>query len=335
MSLTTALVGSSTLPAWWDPSPAWIREGDWPPVKPSPFDYRSPASLGEALSGLAEAGPDGKVLAGGQSLIPLLNMRLAAPARLIDINRVAELDTLEVVPASPAGLGGVRVGALARHTRVERSEEAARAQPLLRQALRYVAHPVIRNRGTVVGSLAHADPAAELPAVLAVLGGTVEAASASARRTIAASEFFAGPLESALAPGELAVSAFFPALPPYAGTAFAEVARRHGDYALAGVAAIVALDDDLRVSSVRAGYLSVAATPLVLDLTDAAGHRPPGSCDWAAAAGYAKDHVDPEADIHASADYRRHLVGVLTERVLRSAAASALQKGVAHDRGTA
>jgi CO/xanthine dehydrogenase FAD-binding subunit len=300
-------------------------------VKPSPFDYRSPSSLGEALSDLAETGSDGKVLAGGQSLIPLLNMRLAAPSRLIDINQLAELDTLEVVPASPGGpAAGVRVGALARHTRVERSDAAAAVQPLLRQALRHVAHPVVRNRGTVVGSLAHADPAAELPAVLAVLGGTVDAVSVRDRRTIPAAEFFAGPLESALAPGELAVSAFFPALPPHAGTAFAEVARRHGDYAMAGVAGVVVLDDDLRVVSARAGYLSVAATPLVLDLTDAVGHRPPGSCDWAVAAAYAKDQVDPEADIHAGTEYRRHLVGVLTERVLRVAAADAVQ-GVSYD----
>jgi carbon-monoxide dehydrogenase medium subunit len=300
-------------------------------MKPSPFGYHAPQTLGEALGALAEAGADGKVLAGGQSLIPLLNMRLAAPGWLIDINRVAELDTLEIVPASAAGpAAGVRVGALARHTRVERSDAAAVAQPLLRQALRHVAHPVIRNRGTVVGSLAHADPAAELPAVLAVLGGTVEAVSERARRTIPASEFFVGPLESALAPGELATSAFFPALPPHAGTAFAEVARRHGDYAMAGVAAVVVLDDDLRVVSARAGYLSVAATPLVLDLTGAAGHRPPASCDWQAAAAQARDQVDPEADIHAGVDYRRHLVGVLTERVLRSAAANALQ-GVSHD----
>jgi carbon-monoxide dehydrogenase medium subunit len=295
-------------------------------MKPSPFGYDAPETLDEALGALSEAGADGKVLAGGQSLIPLLNMRLAAPARLIDINRVAGLDTLEVVPPSAAGPGGVRIGALARHTRVERSEEAARAQPLLRQALLHVAHPVVRNRGTVVGSLAHADPAAELPAVLAVLGGTVEAASTRGRRTIAAAEFFAGPLESALRPGELAVSAFFPALPPRAGAAFAEVARRHGDYAMAGVAAVVILDDDLRVVSARAGYLSVAATPLVLDMTDAVGHRPPGSCDWAAACAYAEEHVDPETDIHAGAGYRRHLVGVLTGRVLRSAADTA-QRG--------
>lgn len=298
-------------------------------MKPSRFDYRAPQTLGETLDALAEAGDGGKVLAGGQSLIPLLNMRLAAPARLVDINRVGELDTLEVT--TEGGRRGVRVGALARHTRVERSAEAAAAQPLLRQALRHVAHPVIRNRGTVVGSLAHADPAAELPAVLAVLGGTVTAASAAGRRAIPAAEFFAGPLEPALEPGELAVSAFFPGCPPLTGTAFAELARRHGDYALVGVAAVLTLDDDLRVREARAGYLSIAATPLVLELTEPASQgqagRPPGSADWAPAAAYAAEHVEPDADIHASADYRRHLVGVLTERALRAAAANALPGG--------
>jgi CO/xanthine dehydrogenase FAD-binding subunit len=289
-------------------------------VKPSSFAYDAPRTLGEALGALASAGSDGKVLAGGQSLIPLLNMRLAAPGRLVDINRLAELDIVEVTA------DGVRVGALARHSRVLRSAEAARSQPLLAEALRHVAHPVVRNRGTVVGSLAHADPAAELPAVLAVLGGTVEVESEDGHRTIPADAFFTGPLESALRPGELAVSAFFPALPPYGGATFAETTRRHGDYALVGVAAVVVLDDDLRVSSARAGYLSIAATPLVLDLTEAAGRRAPGSCDWAAVAAHAKSLVGPETDIHAGADYRRHLAGVLTERALRAAAANALDR---------
>ncbi|TDC88953.1 FAD binding domain-containing protein [Actinomadura sp. 7K507] len=284
-------------------------------MKPPPFGYHAPGTLAEALDALAAA-PAGKVLAGGQSLIPLLNMRLAAPSELVDINRVAELDTVH------AGDGGVRVGALARHARVERSPEAAAIQPLLRQALRHVAHPVIRNRGTVVGSLAHADPAGEMPAVLAVLGGTVEAASARRRRTIPAAEFFRGPLECVLEPGELAVSAFFPAAPPRTGTAFTETARRHGDYALAGVAATVTLDEDLRVSAARAGYLGVCAVPLVLDLTAAAG--PAG--DWAAAAAHVRERVDPEPDIHAGAEYRRHLTGVLTERALTAAAAEALRK---------
>jgi len=278
-------------------------------VKPAAFDYHAPATLEEALADLAMAGADGKVLAGGQSLIPLLNMRLAAPGHLVDINGVAGLDSITVTPE------GVRVGALARHAAVLADDEVAGAQPLLRMALRHVAHPVIRNRGTAVGSLVHADPAAELPAVLALLGGTVEVASANGRREVPAGEFFVGPLESALATSEMAVSAFFPALPRRAGTAFAEVTRRHGDYALVGAGAVVVLDDDHRITGARVGYLSVAGTPLVLDLTKAAGQG-----DWAAAAEHARDLVEPEGDIHAGAGYRRELVHVLTERVLRDAA---------------
>lgn len=291
-------------------------------MKPPPFAYRAPESIAEAVDALAEAGGEGKVLAGGQSLIPLLNMRLAAPAVLVDINRIGELDRLE------SGADGVTVGALARHTTVLRSASTATAQPLIGQALQHVAHPVVRNRGTVVGSLAHADPAAELPAVLALLGGTITAASAGGTRTISGADFFVGPLESALQPGELAISAFFPALPPGAGTAFAEVSRRHGDYALVGAAALVQLDDDLRISLAKVGYLSVAATPVVLDLSEPLGHRPPHSADWAAAAAEARERLEPEADIHASSEYRRHLAGVLTERVLRAAAAQA-QEGPA------
>jgi aerobic carbon-monoxide dehydrogenase medium subunit len=283
-------------------------------MKPPPFTYHAPRTVEETLRILDRTGAAGKVLAGGQSLIPLLNMRLAAPEHVIDINHVAGLDTLDVTPA------GVRTGALARHARVERCEEAAAVQPLLRAALRHVAHPVVRNRGTVVGSLAHADPAAELPAVLAVLGGAVEAASRRGRRTIPAEEFFAGPLESALRPDELAVEAFFPALAPRSGAAFAEVAMRHGDYAMAGAAAVVTLDERRRVSSARVAYLSLAATPLVLDLTGPLEGRTPDACDWTAAAAQARERVETDGDIHATADYRRHLAGVLTERTLRAAA---------------
>ncbi|MFC0863501.1 FAD binding domain-containing protein [Sphaerimonospora cavernae] len=291
-------------------------------MKPSPFDYHAPADLDEALDVLARVGPDGgKVLAGGQSLIPLLNMRLAAPAHLVDINRLTGPDIgLATVEAGP---GGVRVGALARHAAVERSAPAAAVQPLLGQALRLVAHPVIRNRGTVVGSLVHADPSAELPAVLALLGGSVRLAHRGGEREVAAAEFFTGPMESAAAPGELAVSAFFPALPPRSGTAFCEVARRHGDYAMAGVAAAVTLDEDFRIVAARVACVSVGPIPVVVDVADACGGRPAASADWAAAAAAVRDRIEPEADIHATADYRRHLTGVLAVRALRSAAVEA------------
>jgi carbon-monoxide dehydrogenase medium subunit len=336
-------------------------------VKPSSFEYHGPTGLGETLEVLAETGAHGKVLAGGQSLIPMLNMRLAAPAHLVDINRVAELDTITVDAT------GVTVGALARHAAVERSAAAAQAQPLLRQALRLVAHPVIRNRGTVVGSLVHADPSAEMPAVLALLGGSVRlarlaaggsagtgvggptnvpsngaanggaapsrgsegqvsglgpdtprrAAPGPAFRDVAAADFFTGPLESALLPGELAVAAFFPALPERSGTAFAEVARRHGDYAMAGVAALVTLDEDLRIAAARVACISVGPVPVVVDVSQACGARPSASVDWAGVARAVQDRIDPEEDIHATADYRRHLTGVLVERALRAAAGEA------------
>jgi carbon-monoxide dehydrogenase medium subunit len=283
-------------------------------VKPPPFDYEAPRTLGETLEALAEGGPHAKVLAGGQSLIPLLNMRLAAPARLVDINRVTQLRTLSV------DRSGVRVGALTRHAAVERSASVFAIQPLLRQALRQVAHPVIRNRGTVVGSLAHADPAAELPAVLALLGGSVRLARHGApERDVPAGEFFVGPLEPALEPGDLVVSAFFPAPPPGSGTAFCEIARRHGDFALAGVAALVTLDDDLRITTARVACLGVGPVPVLADTSEECGRRPAASVDWAAVRRAVQDRTDPEDDIHATADYRRHLVGVLTERALRAA----------------
>jgi carbon-monoxide dehydrogenase medium subunit len=280
-------------------------------MKPAPFTWHGPESVAEVTELLAEFGGAAKVLAGGQSLIPVLAMRLAEPAHLVDINRLAMLDT---VVSSPAG---VTIGALARHSRVEHDADAARVQPLLPQALRLVAHPTIRNRGTSVGSLAHADPAGELTAVLALCGGTVTAVSARGRREIDATAFFRGPLESALDPDELAVQAFFPALPVGAGSAFVEIARRHGDYALCGVAAIAELAADGSMSRLRCGYLSGGDTPLVVDVTEAwrSGEQ--------AAAELARATVDPQSDLHATADYRRHVAGILTIRAAQQAISAA------------
>ena len=286
-------------------------------MKPAPFAWHGPESVADAVAVLAEYDQDAKVLAGGQSLIPLLAMRLAAPAHLVDINRIAALDSITVTAA------GVTVGALARQARVEKDPAAAIAQPLLAQAQRLVAHPTIRNRGTTVGSLAHADPAGEMTAVLALTGGTVTASSVRGERVIGAADFFRGPLESALAPDELAVRAFFPALPAGGGTSFVEIARRHGDYALCGVGAIAELDDGGGLRALRCGYLSVSETPLVLDLTDA----------WSAgeqhAAELARAAVDPVTDIHASAGYRRQLAAVLTVRAARQAISTARAREVA------
>jgi carbon-monoxide dehydrogenase medium subunit len=285
-------------------------------VKPAPFRYADPGSLAEALAVLGEEGA--KVLAGGQSLIPLLSMRLAAPATLVDINRVPGLDSVEVTGK------GVTVGALVRHNALLRDDAAARVQPLLARATANVAHPAIRNRGTTVGSIAHADPSGEMTSVLALTDGSVEVAEAGGTRTVGWRDLFVGPLETSLRGAEVVTSAFFPALPPRSGTAFAEVSRRKGDYAVCGAGVVVTLDEDLRVASVRASYVSVGLTPEVHDLTDAVAGKPVDSADWAAAGALARTLVDPDTDLHASADYRRLLVGVLTERTLTSAAAEAV-----------
>jgi aerobic carbon-monoxide dehydrogenase medium subunit len=286
-------------------------------VKPSAFVHHAPRSVDEALSVLAECGHDGKVLAGGQSLIPMLNMRLAAPGHLVDINRVAGIDTIEVTPDA------VHIGALVRHAQLERHAGAFAHLPLLRQALVHVAHPVIRNRGTTVGSIAHADPSGEMPAVLALTSGYVEVASSRGTRTVAARDFFLGPLESCLEEDEMATGASFGRFAPGTGTAFAESTRRHGDYALAGVAAAVTVTGGL-ITSARASFVSVTPTPDVLDLGDLLAGSAPEDGDWAKAGELAREHVNPDTDIHASAQYRRMLVGVLTARVLAEAASNAI-----------
>ncbi|MGN6610659.1 MAG: FAD binding domain-containing protein [Angustibacter sp.] len=282
-------------------------------MKPAPFEYHRPADLAQTLSLLAELGAEAKVLAGGQSLLPLLSMRLASPAHLVDVNALPGLGDVHVDRSS------VRFGALVRHSDLERDDAAFVAQPLLRQALRNVAHPTIRNRGTTVGSICHADPAGEMPAVLALLDGAVIARSVTGERTVPASELFVGPLESSLRPDELAVAAQVPAAPPGRRSAVIEVARRHGDYAMCGVAVTVDIDDD-EVTSARAAYVSMGPTPPVLDLTDAVRGQGLADADWSAAAELAVSRLEPEPDIHATADYRAHLARVLTVRAFQQAA---------------
>lgn len=276
-------------------------------MKPRPFTYHRPVTVAEATSLLADLDGEVKVLAGGQSLIPLMNFRLASPDHLVDVSRVAGLDTIEVDGA------GVRVGATVRHADLEGDAAAYAANPLLREALRHVAHGVIRNRGTVVGSLAHGDPAAELPAVLALLDGWVTAASSQGGRVqtrdIAAADLFTGPLTTTLEPDELVVSAVFPTPATGSGSALVEVTRRHGDYAIAGVAATVTVDDDRSVRDARAAYLSCGTVPVRLDLTDVAG-------DADALREHVASGLAPTTDIHATADYRLHLAQVLTIRAL-------------------
>jgi len=299
-------------------------------MKPAPFTYHRPGSVAEALEVLAEVGAEGKVLAGGQSLVPMLSMRLASPAHLVDVNALPGL--AEVTLTGDA----VRVGALVRHAALERHPGAAEALPLIGQGLRHVAHGTIRNRGTTVGSIAHADPSAEMPAVLALVGGSVRAVSVRGERDVPVGELFAGPLETTLEPDELLVSADFPLLGDRTGTAVVEVARRHGDYAVCGVAAAVSVDGDGAVTAARAAYVTAGEPGTVLDLGEPATGRRAGDAEaaWADAGELAAARAEVDGDIHASADYRRQLVRVLTRRALQQATAEATAR-TAGSTGTA
>ena len=280
-------------------------------MKPAPFDYHRPGSVTEAVEALAATG--GKVLAGGQSLIPIMSMRLAAPVALVDINRLPGLDQVTVDGS------GVRIGALVRHRQLEQHAAAHDQNPLLRRALSQVAHPTIRNRGTTVGSLVHADPAAEMPAVLALLEGSVDVVGqTSGERTIPAADFFVGPLESALGDDDLAVAATFPSPPPGSGSSWVELARRDGDYAIVGVGALVQLVEGA-VTSARVSLISVGLTPVCVDVTQTCSEGPYDRVDWRDAQDVIASALEPEGDIHASAEYRGHLARVLSARALRAA----------------
>jgi carbon-monoxide dehydrogenase medium subunit len=281
-------------------------------VKPASFVYHRPGSLDEAAEMLAAT--QGKVLAGGQSLIPIMSMRLASPSDLVDINAVPGLDSIEVTDSA------VRIGCLVRHRSLELDAAAHAANPLLRRAVSCVAHPTIRNRGTTVGSLVHADPAAEMPGVLALLGGSVEAFSRDGgRRSVAAADFFVGPLECSLQADEVAVAATFPQPGPATGSSWVELARRHGDYALVGVGALVTLGEDRHVGAARVALISVGSVPVVADLGQVADGSAYDQVDWTGADDVLDALIEPEGDIHATAGYRAQLARVLTRRALAAA----------------
>lgn len=288
-------------------------------MKPAPFEYHRPRSLDEALALLARHGPDAKPLAGGQSLIPAMNFRLARPAVLVDLNAIEELAYVRATG------GGVAIGAMTRQSVAERDASIAKHAPLLRETMPFVAHPQIRNRGTIGGSLAHADPAAELPAVMVALDATFDVRGANGARTVSAADFNTGLFTTAIRPGELLAGVTIPAAPANSGWAFEEVARRHGDFALAGVAVRVTLDAKGKFSDVRIAVVSVGDGPELARkaakslIGDAPGEK--GIAEAAELAG-AKD-IDPPGDIHASAAYRRKLTTVLTRRALTRAASRA------------
>jgi CO/xanthine dehydrogenase FAD-binding subunit len=279
-------------------------------VKPAPFVFHRASSLDDALS-LLQQHPDAKALAGGQSLIPAMNFRLATPSALVDLNRVSELAGI-----SKTAEGGLRIAAMTRHSAVERSELVRLYAPLLAEAMTHVAHPQIRSRGTIGGSLAHADPSAELPAVMVALDATFTLRTLASERRIKAAEFFTGLLATALSPGELIVGVEIPPRAPRGGSAFLEVARRHGDYALAGVAVQVSRDEAGRINTAHVALLSVGDGPVLARGASSLIGQLPSEKAIIDAAEAVREEVDPPSDIHADAKYRRQLAGALTRRAI-------------------
>jgi len=288
-------------------------------MKPSQFDYLCPRSIDEAVAALAGADGEGKAIAGGQSLVPLMNLRLAAPALIVDLNGVPGLELIE------ADGGNLRVGALVRQRNLEQSVLARAVVPLLPAALRHVGHVATRNRGTVGGSIAHADPAAELPLVLATLGGSVLVFGPRGEREIAAADLFLTHFTTLLEPDEIVCEVCFPETGIGWGSAFEEVAPRHGDYAIAMVACALRVEGGSVVEA-RIGAGAVADVPLRLWAAEAALIGAPLD-DGAAreAAALAAQAVDPTGGTHGSADYRRRLVEVLLQRALPQAFAAAIE----------
>jgi CO/xanthine dehydrogenase FAD-binding subunit len=286
-------------------------------VKPPKFDYHAPASVDEALALLTRYGGDAKILAGGQSLMPLLNFRLARPAALVDLNRIASLAYVREEG------GAVAFGAMTRQRTIEFSPVVKAALPLLSEATQLVGHLPIRSRGTIGGSIAHADPSAEYPAVLAALDGEVRVRGPRGERTLGAADLFQTYLTTSLAPDEILTEVRFRAMPAGAGYAFEEFSRRHGDFALVGIAAMIVLDGarcrEARLASAGAGPVPVrlrAAEEILVK-------EGVGEAAVAAASARAAELVSPDSDIHASADYRRNLTRVLTGRALKRAIARA------------
>lgn len=284
-------------------------------MKPAPFKYVAASSLHHALSLKAEYGDDARFLAGGQSLIPTMNFRLARPDVLIDINGLNELSGVARASGEP-----VRVGALTRYRDLERDSAFLASCPLFADALPHIAHPQIRNRGTIGGNLSHADPASELPAISVAMQARMRIKSARGEREVAASEFFRGLLTTDMQSDEMLVEIAFPAPTARTGACFMEVTRRRGDFALAGVAAVVTIDAQGRCLQMRLALCGVGETPV--DASAAAASLIGQSCTGEAieaVAAEVRGMIDPSGNVHASPDYQRHIAGVLTQRAIDAA----------------
>jgi carbon-monoxide dehydrogenase medium subunit len=285
-------------------------------MKPSPFKYYAPARLDEALALMAEHGYDAKPLAGGQSLIPMMNFRLAQPSVLVDLNNISELFYIK-----PEENGGLLIGAMARHKMVQHDPLIAERAPLVYEAMPKIATQQIRNRGTFGGSISHADPAAELVSISVALDAKFRLQSANGERWVPASEFFVGLFTTVLEPEELLVEIHLPAMPPRSGWSLQEIARRPHDFALMGVAAVVSLDEQGRCERAKLAFLSAGDGPVEGHQAAAVlnGEEPTSEVIQAAAETAAANDIDPSSDIHATAEFRRHLAVVLTRRALTEA----------------
>lgn len=294
-------------------------------MKPAPFEYLAPASLEDALAILQERGDEAKLLAGGQSLVPAMNFRLAQPKILVDLNKLPGLDYVRQVDGT-----GVRIGAMTRQRRLEIDPLIAEMAPLLAEAMPYVAHPQIRNRGTLGGSLAYADPAAELPVIALALQARFKLCRAQAERWLPAAEFFQGMFTTALEPDEILVEVELPQLPHGAGWSFMEVARRRGDYALMGVAVLIAINELGICQEARIVYLNAGDGPQVArQAADMLVGEPiTQAAIVAAAQTAAENEIDPFGNIHATPEFQRHLAQVLTRRALEKALVRASLPGI-------
>ncbi|MDB5503059.1 MAG: Carbon-monoxide dehydrogenase medium subunit [Tardiphaga sp.] len=284
-------------------------------MKPAPFKYIAATSLAHALALKSEHGDEAKFLAGGQSLMPTMNFRLARPTVLIDINGIDEVSGVDLSETGPTC-----IGAMTRYRTLERDARLAAAFPLIREALPEIAHPQIRNRGTLGGNLCHADPASEMPALAVALRARLKIQSSTQRRWIAASDFFLGALTTDLQPDEMLTTIELPPLGPRTGSCFMEIARRRGDFAIAGVAAMVTLDDDDTCIGARLVFCGVGEMPVdASDATDLFKGEAISDKAIRDVAALAQNMIDPGGSVHASADYQRHVAGVLTERALTTA----------------
>lgn len=283
-------------------------------MKPAPFEYVAAESVEEALAALQQNNPDGKILAGGQSLLPLLNFRLTKPKILVDLNGISGLDGIRETP------GGLAIGAMTRQSKVEHSPLVRERCPLLAEAIRYIGHVAIRHRGTIGGSLAHADPAAELPALALALDAKFAIAGRGSDRIISAEEFFLDFLTTALASDEILRQIVFPVIGPSSGYALEEIARRHGDFAIAGVVVIVDLDDAGKIAEAHIALFGLAPTPVRARQAERAlvGREPDDSAMLDAAA-LLEEVLEPPGDIRASSAYRKHAAAVLLSRALKRA----------------